>query len=167
MYYDIANQELLAVKMAVEEWCHWLEGVKEPFLVWKDHKNLEYISSAKQLNSHQAHLALFFSTRLLPRFPKTDTLSTNSRRVMIPRRVLALSSLFPVLWKLTTGTLGGESFCLPPALSGSFCCFSQSMTFGCPNLPGRPEGVAVYSRFASQGGIQEACSQVHRSIPHS
>ncbi len=25
--YDIGNRELLAVKLAMEEWCHWLEGV--------------------------------------------------------------------------------------------------------------------------------------------
>lgn len=32
--YDIGNRELLAVKMALEEWRHWLEGTKVPFLVW-------------------------------------------------------------------------------------------------------------------------------------
>lgn len=34
--YDIGNRELRAVKMALE-WCHWLEGSKEPFLMWTDH----------------------------------------------------------------------------------------------------------------------------------
>ena len=41
--YDIGNRELLAVKLALEEWRHWLEGTKQPSLVWTDHKNLEYI----------------------------------------------------------------------------------------------------------------------------
>ncbi|KAK3514000.1 hypothetical protein QTP70_001270 [Hemibagrus guttatus] len=41
--YDIGNQELLAVKLALEEWRHWLEGAKHPFLVLTDHKNLEYL----------------------------------------------------------------------------------------------------------------------------
>lgn len=59
--YDIGNRELLAVKMALEEWRHWLEGSKEPFLVWTDHKNLEYLRSAKRLNSRQARWALFFT----------------------------------------------------------------------------------------------------------
>lgn len=45
--YDIGNQELLAVKLALEEWQHWLERAKLPFLVWTDHKNLEYISCQK------------------------------------------------------------------------------------------------------------------------
>lgn len=53
--------ELLAVKMDLEEWRHWLEGAKKPFLVWTDHKNLEYIRTAKRLNSRQAHRALFFT----------------------------------------------------------------------------------------------------------
>ncbi|KAK3524883.1 hypothetical protein QTP86_011081 [Hemibagrus guttatus] len=39
--YDIGNRELLAVKLALEEWRHWLEGAKHPFTVLTDHKNLE------------------------------------------------------------------------------------------------------------------------------
>ncbi|KAG1941543.1 retrotransposable element [Pimephales promelas] len=52
--YDIGNRELLAVKLALEEWHHWLEGSGVPFIVWTDHRNLEYIRSAKRLNSRQA-----------------------------------------------------------------------------------------------------------------
>ena len=59
--YDVGNRELLAVKVALEEWRHWLEGAEHPFLVWTDHKNLEYIRSAKRLNSRQARWALFFN----------------------------------------------------------------------------------------------------------
>ncbi|KAF7646418.1 hypothetical protein LDENG_00188160 [Lucifuga dentata] len=59
--YDIGNCELLAVKLAVEEWRHWLEGAKVPFLVWTDHKNLEYFRTAKRLNSWQARWSLFFN----------------------------------------------------------------------------------------------------------
>ncbi len=29
--YDIGNRELLAVKLALEEWRHWLEGSGVPF----------------------------------------------------------------------------------------------------------------------------------------
>lgn len=36
--YDIGNRELLAVKVALEEWRHWLEGAQHPFIVWTDHK---------------------------------------------------------------------------------------------------------------------------------
>ncbi len=31
--YDIGNRELLAVKLALEEWRHWLEGMEVPFIV--------------------------------------------------------------------------------------------------------------------------------------
>lgn len=40
-HYDIGNRELLAVKLALEEWRQWLEGAKKPFLLWTDHKNLD------------------------------------------------------------------------------------------------------------------------------
>lgn len=43
----ISNQELLAVKVALAEWRHWLEGAKHPFIVWTKHKNLEYVRKAK------------------------------------------------------------------------------------------------------------------------
>uniref|UniRef100_A0A8C4ZXL3 Gypsy retrotransposon integrase-like protein 1 n=1 Tax=Gadus morhua TaxID=8049 RepID=A0A8C4ZXL3_GADMO len=59
--YDIGDRELLAVKLALEEWRHWLEGAKEPFLVWTDHKNLEYLRSAKRLNPRQSRWSLFFT----------------------------------------------------------------------------------------------------------
>ena len=52
--YDIGNKELLAVKLAIKEWRQWLEGARVPFLVWTDHKNLEYLHSTKRLNSRQA-----------------------------------------------------------------------------------------------------------------
>ncbi|TKS65860.1 Retrovirus-related Pol polyprotein [Collichthys lucidus] len=59
--YDIGNRELLAVKLALEEWRHWLERSKLPFLVWTDHKNLQYIQAAKRLNSRQKRWSLFFT----------------------------------------------------------------------------------------------------------
>ncbi|KAK3568703.1 hypothetical protein QTP86_013888 [Hemibagrus guttatus] len=59
--YDVGNWELLSIKAALEEWRHWLEGARHPFLVLTDHCNLEYLHSAKRLNSHQAWWALFFT----------------------------------------------------------------------------------------------------------
>lgn len=49
--YSVGDRELLAVKVALEEWRHWLEGAAQPFLVWTDHRNLEYLKSAKRLNA--------------------------------------------------------------------------------------------------------------------
>lgn len=52
--YDVGNCELLAIRLALGEWRHWLEGSSVPFIVWTDHRNLEYIRSAKRLNARQA-----------------------------------------------------------------------------------------------------------------
>ena len=41
--YDFGERELLAVKLALEECWHWLEGTELPFIIWIDHKNIEYI----------------------------------------------------------------------------------------------------------------------------
>ena len=58
--YDVGNRELLAVKMALEEWRHWLEGAEQPFLVWTNH-DMEYLRSAKRPSSRQARWALLFT----------------------------------------------------------------------------------------------------------
>lgn len=59
--YHVGDRELLAVKLPLEEWRHWLEGAKHPFQVLTDHKNLEYIQQAKRLNPRQARWSLFFN----------------------------------------------------------------------------------------------------------
>ena len=59
--YDVGNRELLAVKLALEEWRHWLEGARHPFTVLTEHKNLAYIREARRLNPRQARWALFFT----------------------------------------------------------------------------------------------------------
>ncbi|KAK3518459.1 hypothetical protein QTP70_000644 [Hemibagrus guttatus] len=41
--YDVGNRELLAIKAALEEWRHWLEGARHLFQVLTDHRNLEYL----------------------------------------------------------------------------------------------------------------------------
>ncbi|KAK3520633.1 hypothetical protein QTP70_029421 [Hemibagrus guttatus] len=52
--YDVGNQELLAIKAALEEWRHWLEGARHPFQVLTNHRNLEYLRGAKRLDPRQA-----------------------------------------------------------------------------------------------------------------
>ncbi|KAI2645252.1 Transposon Tf2-6 polyprotein [Labeo rohita] len=82
--YDVGNKELLSMKAAIEEWRHWLEGATYPFQVITDHKNLEYIKSAKRLNPRQARWALFFT-----RFQFTVTYrpgSKNSKADALSRR---------------------------------------------------------------------------------
>uniref|UniRef100_A0A8C9T6V6 Gypsy retrotransposon integrase-like protein 1 n=5 Tax=Scleropages formosus TaxID=113540 RepID=A0A8C9T6V6_SCLFO len=85
--YDVGNRELLAIKMALEEWRHWLEGATHPFLVLTDHRNLEYLQKAKRLNSRQARWAMFFT-----RFRFTVTYRPGSKN----GKADALSRLFEV-----------------------------------------------------------------------
>ncbi len=86
--YDVGNRELLAMKLALEEWWHWLEGTTHPFTVLTDHKNLEYLRSAKRLNPRQARWALFFTRfqftvtyRPGTKNTKADTLSRQAEGV--------------------------------------------------------------------------------------
>lgn len=51
--YGIGELTLLAVKLATEEWRHWLEETKHTLIMLTAHKN-ENLHSAKRLNSHQA-----------------------------------------------------------------------------------------------------------------
>ncbi len=97
--YDIGNRELLAVRLALGEWRHWLEGAARPFLVWTDHKNLEYIRSARRLNARQARWALYFgrfnfslSYRLGSKNTKPDALS---RLFEGPERDAAPDTILP------------------------------------------------------------------------
>jgi len=72
----VGNKELLAVKAALEEWRHWLEGAEQPFLVWTDHTNLEYIRKAKRLARPGGHYFLVGSTShsLFVPDPRTENL---------------------------------------------------------------------------------------------
>lgn len=73
--YVFGDRELLAIKVALEEWRHWLEGAEQPFLVWTDHKNLEYLRKTKRLNARRA---LFFN-----RFNFTLSYRPGSKNVIL------------------------------------------------------------------------------------
>lgn len=47
--YEISDKELLAIKLALKEWSHWLEGAKHPFLVLTNHENLDNSKKTKLL----------------------------------------------------------------------------------------------------------------------
>jgi len=59
--YEIHDKEMLAIIRALEEWRHFLEGARHPVEIWMDHKNLEYIMTAKKLNCCQAHWSLYLA----------------------------------------------------------------------------------------------------------
>ncbi|KAK3569386.1 hypothetical protein QTP86_027818, partial [Hemibagrus guttatus] len=109
--YDVGNRELLSIKAALEEWRHWLEGARHPFLVLTDHRNLEYLRVAKWLNPRQARWALFFTRFqfLMTYCPgsknsKADALSRQFKaqsEPVQPNLILpAATILAPVWWSL-------------------------------------------------------------------
>jgi len=44
--YKIYNKEMLVIIQYLEVWRHFLEGAKDRFEIWTDHKNLEYFMKA-------------------------------------------------------------------------------------------------------------------------
>ena len=52
--YEIHDKEMLAIIRCLEAWRHFLEGTKDQFEIWTDHKNLEYFMKAQKLNRRQA-----------------------------------------------------------------------------------------------------------------
>src|SRR3979490_1952118 len=56
--YDVHDKEMLAIMRALGEWRHYLQGTRQPFELWTDHKNLEYFMMARKLNRRQARWSL-------------------------------------------------------------------------------------------------------------
>ncbi|KAK3516623.1 hypothetical protein QTP70_022039 [Hemibagrus guttatus] len=82
--YDVGNRELLCIKESLEEWQLWLEGVRHPFLVLTDDRNLEYLRNAKRLNPRQARWLLFFTHFQISVTNRPGT--KNSKSDALPRR---------------------------------------------------------------------------------
>ncbi|XP_041810033.1 uncharacterized protein lrfn4b [Chelmon rostratus] len=161
--YDVGNRELLAVKLALEEWRHWLEGAEQPFLVWTDHKNLEYIRTARRLNSRQARWALFFtrfnftlSYRPGSRNTKPDALSRQFEPDDLPR---SPSTILPAACVIGAVTWDIESE-VRQALEGA------KIPEGCPQnllfvpIPLRPRVLqwAHASRLSCHPGVSRTVS---------
>ncbi len=99
-----AAEQNYDIKLALEEWRHWLERANHPFSVITDHKNLQYLREAKRLNPRQARWALFFLPGL------TSPLPT------VQETVIARLALYPVYTRLILlRTL--SQFSLQPSLS--------------------------------------------------
>ncbi|KAL0161008.1 hypothetical protein M9458_044733, partial [Cirrhinus mrigala] len=97
--YDVGNRELLAIKLALEEWRHWLEGAKHPFTVLTDHRNLEYLRSAKTLNHRQA------------RTPRPMLSLEFMNPPVLPTSIIAA----PVAWDIITEITEAQTQDPPPA----------------------------------------------------
>ena len=122
--YDVGDRELLAVVKALKAWRHWLEGAKHPFLIWTDHRILEYIWAVRRLNPRQAKWAMFFtrfvftlSYRPDSQNVKADALSRlydTEERPMDPTPILPASCLVvPVVWELDVDIV--QVLCAEPA----------------------------------------------------
>ncbi|KAJ1113094.1 hypothetical protein NDU88_001351 [Pleurodeles waltl] len=59
--YVIAEKELLAIRDAFKEWRHHLLGAKYTVTVYTDHRNLQFMSSARLLTPRQLRWMLFFA----------------------------------------------------------------------------------------------------------
>ncbi|KAL0188269.1 hypothetical protein M9458_015368, partial [Cirrhinus mrigala] len=98
--YDVGNRELLAIKLALEEWRHWLEGSKHPFTIITDHKNLQYIREAKRLNPRQARWALFF-TRFNFKITYRPGSKNSNNQSVDPEPILPSNLIVsPIIWEI-------------------------------------------------------------------
>ncbi|KAL0154770.1 hypothetical protein M9458_049033, partial [Cirrhinus mrigala] len=124
--YGVGDRELLAIKWALEEWRHWLQGGGDPFTVWTDHQNLTVIRQTKQLNPRQAQWALFFehfnfqlSYRPGSKNSKADAISRQHQRdsttseaaPVLPSNVI----LAPLRWGLEERVRQSHSQNPPPS----------------------------------------------------
>ncbi|KAL0201043.1 hypothetical protein M9458_004230, partial [Cirrhinus mrigala] len=123
--YGVGDRELLAIKWALEEWRHWLQGGSDPFTVWTDHQNLTVIRQTKQLNPRQARWALFFehfnfhlSYRPGSKNAKADAISRQHQRDTItsePAPVLPADIILaPLQWGLEERVRQSHSQTRPP-----------------------------------------------------
>ena len=110
--YAVGDRELLALKLALEEWRHLLEGATVPFLMWTGHRNLEYLRTAKHFNPRQTCWSLLFnhfnftlSYRPGSRNVKPDALSqlhssppdTETQDTILPLRTLVAATRLEIV----------------------------------------------------------------------
>ncbi|KAK3538100.1 hypothetical protein QTP70_029825, partial [Hemibagrus guttatus] len=159
--YEVGNRELLAIKAALEEWHHWLEGMRHPFQVLTDHRNREYLCGTKRLNPRQARWALFFTRfRFMVTYRpgsknvKADALSrkfeSTDEPVLVEPILPATTILTPVCWNLVEEIQQAHAEDPPPA--------------DCP-----PTKIFVPSQFCIQvmQWVHEAPSSGHPGIRRS
>ncbi|KAL0183738.1 hypothetical protein M9458_019434, partial [Cirrhinus mrigala] len=111
---------------SLEEWRHWLEGAKFPFTILTDHRNLEYLRSAKRLNHRQARWAFFFTRfdfsvtyRPGSKNTKADALSRlyeAEYQPLSPDPILPATLIVaPVQWDIITEVTESQATDPPPA----------------------------------------------------
>ena len=165
--YDVGDRELLAIKLALEEWRHWLEGAEQLFVVWTDHKNLLYIQQTKRRNVRQARCSMFFN-----RFNYTLTYRPSSKNIKpdalsrmydhldsktVPEPIVPMNRIVvPLLWDIKAvvqstlatdpGAGGGPPNCLFVPVRVHSCVLQWAHS---SNLAGHP-GVQCTRVFLSR-----------------
>ncbi|XP_041430600.1 uncharacterized protein LOC121397614 [Xenopus laevis] len=144
--YDVADRELLAIKLALEEWRYLLEGAKHPILIFTDHRNLEYLRSAKRLRPRQARWALFFmrfnfhlTYRPGTKNTKADALSRmfspqpdsheSSETILGPNHFLLLQTSFLDQVKRDSGVISHSSLPQETSYKDGFFFFKNKLLF--------------------------------------
>ncbi|KAI2665727.1 Transposon Tf2-9 polyprotein [Labeo rohita] len=123
--YDIGNRELLAVKMALEEWRHWLEWARFNFLIWTDHQILTYIREAKRVQEYKTRC---------PVQTVQPTRGSGNTKTILPHSKIVASVQWSLEAAVTNSTLDQRmvplAFCSYPATS-----ILRSYSWHTPVLP--------------------------------
>ena len=177
--YDVGDRELLAIKFALEEWRYLLEGASHSIMIFTDHKNLEYLRTAKRLRPRQARWALFFSrfnfhisyrpglkngkadalSRMFPESPQ----STEPSTILSPQNFLLLTDT-----DLMTTIRLASSHCTDPEISSlekrDDLFWSQGRIFVPPEA--RPMTLKLLHdhKLAGHFGTQKTLELVARSF---
>ena len=116
----MGNRELLAVKAALEEWRHWLEGANHPFIIWTDEKNLEWSVLARPGGRFSLSVSPFsLPYRLESRNIKPDALSRlfdPEHVAKEPENILPLTCVVgAVTWQTEKEVKQANGEALPPS----------------------------------------------------
>ena len=122
--YDIYDQDLLAVILALEEWYQYLQGTTHPVTIITNHKNLSYIKNPWKLSRQQARWSLFLQdfdlwwqvtpgTKMAPadalsRWDHVDTTQDSEETAICPEPVIIQAldlALAQKIWSSTQSDL--------------------------------------------------------------
>lgn len=177
--YDVGERELLAIKFALEEWRYLLEGASHPIMIFTDHKNLEYLRTAKRLRPRQARWALFFSRfnfhisyRPGSKNGKADALSRmfpETSQTAEPGTILSSQNfLCSIQPDLRTAIEQASSQCLNPEVptlrKQDGLLWAQNKIFVPAQV--RPLVLKTFhdNKFAGHFGVQKTSELIHRSF---
>lgn len=131
---NTGNQELLIIKLTLEEWHHWLKGSRHHFLFITNQHNIEYLKKAQRLNPRQAKMDIIFHQFTIseilefPALSHSQTDKPSNLPTQTPQYLLHTSQ-FPCVTITTSGAADGPS--LPLLLDDGLTFLKTSLT---PNV---------------------------------